>query len=194
MADLSQVETTPARLNALDRQLLALQLRKQGGSFRAIANTLTARGVAPPGYNVRSAHRDVKKAYDRLVKELSESAEEARALDLERVDELLAKVYPRALALDYFAFDRVVTLLNLRARYLGLFAPEKAAKGPDLSVQVGDGERTMVVQMHWPDMPPALADIADPDSLDEATLPAYRIGHVDSVATVALPEGKASGH
>src|SRR5690349_11031825 len=134
MADLSQVETTPERLTALDRQLLALQLRKQGGSFRAIANTLIARGVAPPGYNVRSAHRDVKKAYERLVTELSETAEQARALDLERVDELLAKVYPRALALDYFAFDRVVTLLSMRARYLGLFAPEKPAKAPDVNV------------------------------------------------------------
>jgi hypothetical protein len=194
MPDLTQVETAPERLNALDRQLLALQLRKQGGSYRAIANTLVARGAAPEGYTMRSAHRDVKRAYERLVTELNETAEQARALDLERVDELLAKVYPRALALDYIAFDRVVTLLNLRARYLGLFQDAKQKPGgPDINVAVGDGERTMVVQMHWPDMPPALADGADPDSLDEATLPAYRIGHVDSEAVAALPEGKG-GH
>jgi hypothetical protein len=193
MPDLTQQETAPERLRVLDRQLLALQLRKQGGSYRQIASTLVARGSAPPAYNMRSAHRDVQAAYKRLIHELTDTAEEARALDLERVDELFAKVYPRALALDYVAFDRVITLLNMRARYLGLFQDVKQKQGPDVNVAVGDGERTMVVQMHWPDMPPPLpGDTTDPDSLDEQSLPAYRLGEQHQ-AQGALPAGYPTG-
>ena len=195
MPDLTQQEVPPERVRVLDRQLMALQLRKQGGSYRTIARTLVAQGKAPPAYNMRSAHRDVQQAYRRLVEELSETAEQARALDLERVDELMAKVYPRALALDYVAFDRVVTLLNLRARYLGLFQDAKQKQGPDVNVALGDGERTMVVQMHWPDMPPPLPADGEPladGSVDQGLLPAYRIGE-DGEARGMLPAGGSGG-
>src|SRR6266496_6058574 len=160
MPDLSKVEETPARINMLERQLMALQLRKQGGTYRQIAQTLRARQVVAESYDMRAAHRDVKAAYKLLRERVAESAEDSVVLDLERVDELLSKIYPRALALDYVAFDRVVTLLGLRARYLGLF--KTATPAGQVNVQVADGERTMVVQMHWPDMPPP-APLSDAD-------------------------------
>ena len=192
MPDVTNAETAPDRLRVLDRQNMALQLRKQGGSYRLIAATLQARPGVPPGYNERSAHRDVRAAYERLATEFKESAEQARALDLERIDELLSKTYPRALALDYVAFDRVLALLDRRARYLGLYAPTNpnAGQAGKVQVAVGDGERTMVVQMHWPDMPPApIPEGALPDGSrieawgDYALAPGER----------AIGEGEAQG-
>jgi hypothetical protein len=50
-----------------------------------------------------------------------------RRLELERLDALLAVLWPLAVAAqpDQYAIDRVLAIMARRARYLGLDAPEK---------------------------------------------------------------------
>jgi len=148
MADnLQNNPTAPARLRREDREFAALTLRKQGGSYRRIAEALRQRGVVSKGYSERNAHADVIAALERQRTDRAETVEQARVLELERLDELFAKLWPKAVAGDYMAFDRVTGMMGMRARLLGLYAsPTGKAE-----VSVADREKTVTVQLEWGD-------------------------------------------
>ena len=55
------------------------------------------------------------------------SSDELLALELSRLDGLLAKVYPMAAQGDLQAVDRVLKICERRARLLGLDAPTRTA-------------------------------------------------------------------
>jgi hypothetical protein len=137
----------PDRLQAEDRRYHAVLLRLRGASFRTIASTLRKAGHAPPHYSERHAWRDVVTALERQRSESTEEIELARILELERLDDLFAKLWPKALAGDYMAFDRVVGLMGLRARLLGLYAPPST--NTDQTAQVGGEAVTVLVA--WDD-------------------------------------------
>lgn len=122
-------------VNALDRQLTALRLRRAGVPYADIAKEL--------GYAGRDgAHRAVKAA---LRKTLQEPADELRALELERLDALQMALWPRAQKGDKVAIDQVLKIMERRAKLLGLDAPAKhelgGAGGQPLTVQLNWGER-----------------------------------------------------
>jgi len=56
---------------------------------------------------------------------LREPAEQVRALELERLDLMLVAVWPSALGGDIAAQQQVLRLMDRRARYLGLDAPQR---------------------------------------------------------------------
>lgn len=70
------------------RQAEALRMRTQGHTFRAIADALQV--------DVATAHRYVKAALSELAEQTHDEAKHLRALELARLDELLAKVWPFA--------------------------------------------------------------------------------------------------
>lgn len=85
--------TTNSPTRAMDvlgqmRQAEALRLRTQGKTFRAIADEL--------GVDVATAHRYVKAGLAELAEQTHDEAKHLRALELSRLDELLAKVWPFA--------------------------------------------------------------------------------------------------
>jgi hypothetical protein len=97
------------------RQVQALHLRLAGLSYDAIAHQL--------GYHHRAAaYRAVLRA---LTATQREAAPAVRALELARLDALLERVWPKALAGHLPAVDRVLAILDRRARLLGLQAPER---------------------------------------------------------------------
>lgn len=102
-----------ASKKALDvrrRQLEALELRKQGLGYQAIADRL--------GYkNVSSAYQAVQAI---LKATLREPADELRRIEAERLDSLMTAVYRRAQDGDEKALDRVLRVMERRARLLGL--------------------------------------------------------------------------
>jgi hypothetical protein len=103
------------RLEAADRQRRALELRKAGKGFDAIAAEL--------GYDSRSgAHKAVMTG---LKATLREPAEELRTLELERLDALLSALWPVALQGDQGAVDRVLRVMERRSKYLGLDTTER---------------------------------------------------------------------
>ena len=103
--------------------MLALELRKQGGTYRQIAEQLRAVDGVSPDYSEAQAYRDVTAELERLNLRLAEEAGSVRRLEVERIDELWAVLYPKARKGDYAAFDRCLSLMEKRARYLGLYAP-----------------------------------------------------------------------
>jgi hypothetical protein len=111
------------------RQAEAVKLRIRGKSYRAIAAEL--------GVSLGQAFADVHAVLDRTKAEADESVEQARAIDLERIDKALDSLEtiiesggsgmegsdPDETRLK--AFDRLVKLQDHRAKLLGLYAPEK---------------------------------------------------------------------
>lgn len=114
-------------ISALDKQKKALELRKAGVSYESIASVL--------GYKSASgAHRAVGAA---LKKTLQEPADDLRNLELERLDKLLSGLWSRASGGNEYAVDRILKIMERRARLLGLDAPTKqdiTSKGEQVNV------------------------------------------------------------
>jgi hypothetical protein len=97
-----------AELLAKEEQ--ALDLRRSGESYSAIAAQL--------GYSDRSA---ASKAVHRGIgRTLQESADRLVTLESDRLDRLLHGVWDKAIAGDLAAVDRVLKIMERRAKLLGL--------------------------------------------------------------------------
>lgn len=94
----TNTKANPAVISNKQRQAKALELRKAGATYEAIAKQL--------GYaNAGSAYRSVQTALKRLV---NEPAEELRSIELERLNTILLTLWPRVQAGDYPAIDRAI--------------------------------------------------------------------------------------
>ena len=112
---MSESKTSARRLKGHERKLEALRLRKAGYSFPAIALELGYGG--PSG-----AYKAVMTA---LVATLQEPADDVRRLELERLDELLKGLWYFAKVGNQGAIDKVLRIMERRAKLLGLDAPTK---------------------------------------------------------------------
>jgi hypothetical protein len=102
-------------LLALERQRQALELRKAGVGFQQIADQL---GYGGPSGAFNAVARALQKV-------IQEPAEAVLALELARLDAMLLGLWPKARAGHASAVDRVLKLMDRRAKYLGLDAPVK---------------------------------------------------------------------
>lgn len=112
--------TSPRSLVALQRQQQAVELRRAGRSYREIACQV--------GIGVASAHRLVGAAIAEARTTVQEDVVELRALELSRLDGLLGTLWPKARQGDLQAVDRVLRIMERRAKLLGLDAPVKVAR------------------------------------------------------------------
>lgn len=116
------------QLEAWQRQLDALHLRQQGLTYEQIANAI--------GYaDASGAYRAVEKA---LIKTLQEPADAVRRMEKERLDKMLAAIWPKVEAGDLKAIETALKIQERRAKYDGLDAP----KSIDVTSQ---GDRVGVV-------------------------------------------------
>jgi hypothetical protein len=113
--------TSARRLAAREREQRAVQLRRAGMSYDAIAKTLEC---------TRSgAFKAVARVLARIAKDAREDAGLIRDLEVQRLDALLVAVWPKAVKGDVAAVDRALRIAERRARLLGLDAPVKAMFG-----------------------------------------------------------------
>lgn len=101
------------RLKPSERQAAAMELKLNGESYRTIALKLDYRG--PSG-----SHKAVA-AY--LRKTLQAPTDELMKIELARLDKLQLRLWPVALAGELGAVDRVLKIMERRAKLLGLDAP-----------------------------------------------------------------------
>jgi hypothetical protein len=97
------------KMTTLERQLQALNLRKQGFSYERIAQVLKYKSA-------RFAYEDVARA---LQNTIIETAEELRSLAYARLEMLLRQYMPRALAGDIKAAMFVVKIVTQEAKMMG---------------------------------------------------------------------------
>ena len=107
--------TTPAAaLAAQERRKKALDLRLAGASYRRIAQE----GIySNPG----TAMREVKKA---LAAVTQEAASDVLKMELERLDAAMMGIWAAVRSGDVFAIDRMLKIMDMRARFLGLYGAE----------------------------------------------------------------------
>ena len=101
-----------------ERRKILVQMVLSGMDWQTIADRLH-------DGNVRHAYMDYKRAKDGSKVELSTSVEEARWLEVDRLDRLQAAVWPKALKGDTKAADTAHRLIMSRCEILGLKAPTK---------------------------------------------------------------------
>ena len=98
-----------------EKEAQVLELRKAGATFQQIAKAV---GYADPS--------GAKRAYDRAMQAtIRQPADEIRRLESERLDAMQKAVWPPALAGTLAAIDRVITIMNRRAKLLGLDLPTR---------------------------------------------------------------------
>ena len=109
---------------AAERGVKALEMRKIGASYRAIATAL--------GVDVSTAHLDVAKARDRLIAKQDTIVAEMRDLHLLRLEEMYLSLRQNLKDADLKTVDRALNILKREADLLGLDAPTKQEiKTPD---------------------------------------------------------------
>ncbi len=116
------------KLEIAIRRNHVLSLRRQGGDWREIAETLRATldtddpvpGVTPK-YDHSLAYKDALAEMNRLSTENKEMAAHELTMQLDQLRELWAKFYGMAVERgDYMAFDRCMTIQERRARLMGV--------------------------------------------------------------------------
>lgn len=115
--------TSTAKARKLQHQVEALELRRAGLGYTAIG--------ARMGLGKSQAHRLVVAALDEARAQVSANADDLRAEEVSRLDAMLTGLWPAARKGAVSAIDRVVKIMERRARLLGLDAPErKQLEGP----------------------------------------------------------------
>ncbi|QIG42036.1 hypothetical protein G5V58_03950 [Nocardioides anomalus] len=104
----------------------ALELAADGLPYEQIARRA---GYAHRG----SAHRAVFKA---LAEVEAENAEQLRQLEVDRLDELQAGLWEKAVSGDLAAATSVLRIIDLRSRLLGLQVRQSGAPEPELATLV----------------------------------------------------------
>jgi hypothetical protein len=96
----------------LEREAQMLEMRKMGYTYSQIAER----------YNISTpkAYRIVQRAIDRYRAKVIESAEQLLQMELMRLDALLVTHMPRALEGDQASTRRVLEIIALQAKLLGL--------------------------------------------------------------------------
>ena len=106
----------PGQLEAIaERRVLALELRKAGSSYRQIATALAI--------DTHTAWADVASELAAIRELTVEQAQEVRALEIGRLDAMVAGLWPQVRAGSPPAVTAAVRVCERRSRLLGLDAP-----------------------------------------------------------------------
>lgn len=114
-------------LSAMKKQLEALEMRKAGLPYQKIADAL--------GYSNHSGAR--KAVIAAMKKTLREPADEVREMEILRLDDLINAIWHLRSKPEYL--DRILKIMERRAKLLGLDAPSKqdiTSAGEKLVIQV----------------------------------------------------------
>ena len=106
-------KTSERRLSAAQKRVRALELRTEGKTFQQIADELKYRSKA-------SAYDAVTKG---LEETLQEPADALRRVESERLDRMLEGLWPKAIKGDTWSVDRVLGIMDRRAKLFGLDKP-----------------------------------------------------------------------
>ena len=135
---LKVVSSEEAEAEMKRRDARVYELRIQGNTFEQIASEVGYSG--PSG--AWQAHQRIKSEW------IFESIEEARQLELMRLDELQVAVWDRAINGDLPAAHCVLKIMDRRAKLLGLDKPEKVEVNKwDINAEDLDAEVERIVNI-----------------------------------------------
>lgn len=128
-------KTAPTTLTAKERKQTAVTLRKSGATFATIGAAL--------GVSEQQAHRYVTAALRDLAEKTSETAQELRTLEAQRLDAMLAGLWGKATKGDPQSVTAALRIMERRAKLFGLDTQEAQEQGP-IVVRFEDPELTLL--------------------------------------------------
>jgi hypothetical protein len=174
-----------------ERRAKVLAFRRAGASHRAIAVEL--------GVDHSTISRDVKAIFQELAEEQHASAEEYRAMELERLDTLSLEA-SRILQAEHplISGGKVLTRFTSDGKAFGLTDPGPKLQAIDRLLRISESRRKLLGLDAQPDavMPGDMTIIVrwhdanriiDVTPTDGATAPAPQVAESDSAALGALP-------
>ena len=102
---------------AAERRHRALDLRIAGATYRQIGQQL--------GVSYQTAYRDVDESLSELAELQRGKAEKLREIELERLEKMTLGLWPKVRHGDEKAVRALVSVMDRRAKLLGLDAPSK---------------------------------------------------------------------
>jgi hypothetical protein len=159
-------KTDQARIRTAERRQRALDLRKNGATYRQIADTLAV--------SLQVAYEDVQRPLAELAALEQTSAEELRTMELMRLDAAQLALAPKMKLGDPQVVNAWVRVSESRRKLLGLDAPAKTAlTNPDGSPAAYAELRAVVLQLlaPYPDLRLALAEqLAQADEVTDGVV------------------------
>lgn len=120
----------PANVEREDNKRLALQLRIGGATYEQIGVQLKL--------STSTAHVLVVEALDELASKTVENAEQLRALELSRLDDMLAALNTRKDGNSPRAIDTKIRIMERRAKLMGIDAPSETVIIPGQGAGASD--------------------------------------------------------
>ena len=111
--------TSAAKIRSLERRRQAIELRREGRTYREIAEVM--------GISRARANKIVTEELEQIAKELLDEAKQFRALELERLEVVNQRLWAYVHAGSLDAIDRFLRLSARRSALLGLDSPTKVA-------------------------------------------------------------------
>lgn len=108
---------SPREVTRTDRQLEALEWRKQGLDYYVIGEKM--------GVSHTQAMNYIKGGLEATIAARNESGEELLKMELSRLDHFMQSIWPKIERGDLAAIDRGIRIMERRAKLIGLDAPEK---------------------------------------------------------------------
>ena len=106
------------KLTAAERRKKAVDLRKAGATYDAIAQALQV--------TAKTARNDVQQALRDIPRE---SAEELRTIELQTLMTMQRAVWPALVTGQLGAVDRMIKIVQERAKLTGIYAPQRVDVG-----------------------------------------------------------------
>lgn len=116
------------KLGTAERRQRVIELRREGHIYRVIARKLEKEfgsGRLPKSWDATYVGQDLRRALERAEADLVEEASDFLQLELERLDAMQARLWPKAMAGELGAVDRILAIMKRRSKYLGLDAPQR---------------------------------------------------------------------
>ncbi len=123
-------KTTKRLVKGLATEERALELREKGWSYRTIG---AAMGLSPAG-----VHKAVTRAMEKTAARIATVADHVREIEIERLDRLQEAHWETATGKGKNrgqATDRVLKIMERRARLMGLDAPKKIDVAADVALK-----------------------------------------------------------
>lgn len=123
-------KTSDRKIATAKRRQFVMQARLQGATFSRIAFNIKEwakkEGIElPKNYDELQACQDILREIEKLHKNNAKMAQRILDMELERLDNMQFGIYQDAVKGDVIRIDRMIKIMDRRARYLGLDAPIK---------------------------------------------------------------------
>jgi hypothetical protein len=117
-------KTSAVRIAAAERAERVFEMRKAGATYDAIVRTV--------GISKQRAHEIVVSKLAEIRERTAEKVEDVRTIELSRLDDALLSIWPQVRQGNHGAIDRMVRMMERRAKLLGLDAPTRSEmSGPE---------------------------------------------------------------